>query len=92
MRDEAFEAAYSIASSKINRFNRLGRKLSQNDVKIVFYSQLLVELSPGRNKVRFCADFEHLVANANDEIGILWKSQAESQPEQESLHYQLALF
>lgn len=92
MRDEVFEAAHSIASSKIKRFNRLGRKLSQNDVKIVFYSQLLVELSPGRNKARFCADFEYLVANAKDEIDILWKSQTENQPEQEAPHYQLALF
>ncbi|NJN93252.1 MAG: hypothetical protein HC875_03740 [Anaerolineales bacterium] len=91
-RDKAFEAAYSIASAKIKRFNGLGRKLSQNDIKVVFYSQLLVELSPGRSKTQFCADFEHLVEKAKGEIDSLWQRQAENQPEQESLHYQLALF
>jgi putative DNA methylase len=41
----AFEQACTIASAKIERFNRLGRKLSVTDVKIVLYSQLLEKTS-----------------------------------------------
>lgn len=91
-KEHALKKARSIASTKIRRFNQLGRELSQNDIKIVFYSQLLVELSPGRNKTRIRADFEYLVANAEDEINILWKRQTENQPKQEPPHYQLTLF
>ena len=88
----AAERAYAIASSKIKRFNRLGRRLSQNDIKVVFYSQLLVELSPGRSKTQFCEDFGYVVANAKNEIDVLWETQAKNQTRQETPNYQLALF
>lgn len=61
--DKAFERASATASAKIERFNRLGRNLSVNDVKVVLYSQLLVELSPGRSQVQFSSDFAWFMAS-----------------------------
>ena len=89
---DAYDRAYAIASTKIKRFNRLGRKLSVNDVKVILYSQLLVELSPGRNQLQFCSDFESLVSQAQNDVDVLWEKQAENQAENESSHYQLTLF
>ena len=88
----AFEKARAIASSKIERFNRLGRKLSLNDVKVVLYSQLLVELSPGRSQIQFSSDFEDIVSNAQQDIDILWERQVENEVEHDEPHFQLALF
>jgi putative DNA methylase len=92
MPNKAYDRAYAIASTKIRRFNRLGRKLSVNDVKVILYSQLLVELSPGRDQLQFCSDFESIVSNAKNDVDILWERQTENQVETESAHYQLTLF
>lgn len=91
-RDEALEKAYSIASSKIERFNYLGRNLSLNDVKVVFYSQLLVELSPGRSQRKFRSDFESIMSGAESNMNNLWEKQTTNQEMQASPHYQLSLF
>jgi hypothetical protein len=45
---DALETAESAASDKVARFNRTGRRLSLNDVRIVVFSQALVELCAGR--------------------------------------------
>lgn len=44
----ALDAAESKAGTKIRRFNSTGRRLSLNDVRILVYSQALVELCAGR--------------------------------------------
>jgi putative DNA methylase len=89
---QAYERAYNLASAKVNRFNRTGRKLSANDIKVVLYSQLLVELSPGRTQLQFCSDFESVVLQAQNNVDGLWKKQAETQPQKINSHYQLTLF
>lgn len=48
--DESMSKLVEVASrDKIRRFNRTGRQLSRNDVRVVVLSQLLVEASPGRD-------------------------------------------
>jgi putative DNA methylase len=46
--EAALEAAEVAAEAKVERFNRTGRRLSLNDVRIVVFSQALVELCAGR--------------------------------------------
>ncbi len=90
--DAAIKCAYQVAASKIKRFNRLGRNLSVNDVKVVLFSQLLVALSAGREAEQFCLDFEHLVVDIDHDINTLWNKQVEVEVEAITTHQQLALF
>jgi putative DNA methylase len=46
--EEALQRAIATAEEKVRRFNRVGRQLSRNDVRVILLSQLLVELSVGR--------------------------------------------
>jgi putative DNA methylase len=46
--DAALATAQQAAGEKVLRFNRTGRRLSLNDVRIVVFSQALVELCAGR--------------------------------------------
>ncbi|WP_052348157.1 DNA methyltransferase [Imhoffiella purpurea] len=46
--ESALTAATDAAEAKIRRFNRRGRQLSLNDVRVVVYSQALAELCAGR--------------------------------------------
>ncbi len=46
--DEALTTAEQAAGEKVLRFNRTGRRLSLNDVRIVVFSQALVALCAGR--------------------------------------------
>jgi putative DNA methylase len=46
--EAALEAAEAAAEAKVQRFNTTGRQLSLNDVRIVVFSQALVELCAGR--------------------------------------------
>lgn len=55
---DALEAAESAASDKVARFNRTGRRLSLNDVRIVVFSQALVELCAGRKTTDVLPAFE----------------------------------
>ena len=91
-KDKAFELAYTTAASKIERFNCFGRKLSVNDIKIILYSQLLVELSPGRNQKQFSSDFESLMKYIEKDKDELWKRQAETTVVSQSFYHQLPLF
>ena len=75
--DDAFIQAVQVASSKVRRFNALGRRLSRNDVKVVLYSQLLVELSPGRKSGKFLTDLDYLFAIACNTVTDLWNTQDE---------------
>lgn len=55
---DALEAAELAASDKVARFNRTGRRLSLNDVRIVVFSQALVELCAGRKTADVLPAFE----------------------------------
>jgi putative DNA methylase len=46
--ETAIEAAEAASREKIARFNRRGRRLSLNDVRVILFSQTLVELCAGR--------------------------------------------
>jgi len=59
--DQAFEDALTEAETRISRLLSVGRKnLSTNDIKLIIISQLLVELSPGRDPSRFQMALETL--------------------------------
>lgn len=66
-----------IASQKIEQFNATGRRLSQNDVKVILYSQLLVELCPERERDEFLSDFDQLLSTMCDTVRRLWSNQDE---------------
>lgn len=46
---DALEVAAATARSRVARFSSAGRELSLNDVRVILLSQLLVELSAGRD-------------------------------------------
>jgi putative DNA methylase len=56
--DAALAATEAAADGKIARFNRTGRRLSLNDVRIVVFSQALAELCAGRQPEHLLRDFE----------------------------------
>ena len=56
--DAAVAAATQVAGEKVRRFNKRGRALSRNDVRVIFSSQLLVELSAERDEGEVIADYE----------------------------------
>jgi putative DNA methylase len=47
---QALQKSEKVTCAKIYKFNSTGRRLSRNDVRVVFFSQLLVELSAGRDE------------------------------------------
>lgn len=57
---ESLEQAELATSNKICRFNSQQRHLSKSDVFVVFYSQILVTLSPGRDRARLQEDLRFL--------------------------------
>ena len=60
---------------KIRRFNRTGRQLSRNDVRVVVLSQLLVEASPGRDSRAVGAMLSSTKAAMDAIIERLWSEQ-----------------
>ncbi len=56
--EQAIRRAEDAAKAKVERFASLGRKLSENDVKVVLLSQALVELSAGRGATEVGKLFE----------------------------------
>lgn len=55
---DALTVAETVGTDKVMRFNRCGRQLSLNDVRIVIFSQVLVELCAGRQPVDVMPVFE----------------------------------
>jgi len=92
----AFSRAREIACEKVERFNRSRRRLSRNDVRVILLSQLLVELSAGRD----CAAVEQMLSgywdSARAEVEEIWGGQQifdeEPEEEPESAPAQLHLF
>jgi putative DNA methylase len=60
--DAVLASAEAAADDKIARFNRTGRRLSLNDVRIVVFSQALAELCAGRAPEDVLRDFEPALA------------------------------
>jgi putative DNA methylase len=56
--ETALAIAEERAGGKVRRFNATGRRLSLNDVRIVAYSQVLVELCAGRAPAEILAAFD----------------------------------
>jgi putative DNA methylase len=71
----AWKAAKQRASEKVRRFNGVGRRLSRNDVRVVFMSQVLVELSAGRDCEETLTNLMPMVLRAQDVIESLWSTQ-----------------
>ena len=95
--DVAWDSAREETAHKIRRFNCTGRKLSQNDVRVVLMSQLIVELSAGRDLEDALTGFDRLIRNAQVEIQSLWSQQEVIRPAKQSPptkpgRKQLALF
>ncbi len=93
----AWKAAVQQAGEKVRRFNAAGRTLSRNDVRVVFMSQVLVELSAGRDVEETLADHAQMVPNAQKVIESLWAAQhvapRKKKPASKARgHQQLALF
>ncbi len=66
------EAAIRSAEKQTLRFNQEGRKLSENDVRVVVHSQLLVELSPVGNRRRLLPE---LLLETSVPVTELWSHQ-----------------
>lgn len=65
----------AAARDKIRRFNRTGRQLSRNDVRVVVLSQLLVEASPGRDSIAVGAMLSSTKGMMEAMIERLWDDQ-----------------
>ena len=71
----ALDKAAEVASDRVRRFNAAGRKLSRNDVLVVYSSQLLVELSPGRDSSEFRRSLDRLQPKIDPLIENTWRAQ-----------------
>ncbi len=73
--DTAVDAANRAAGEKVRRFNKRGRALSRNDVRVIFSSQLLVELSAERDEEELIADYETAADRLEEMIDATWAAQ-----------------
>lgn len=78
--EEALQRAVASAAEKVGRFNRVGRHLSRNDVRVIVMSQLLVELSAGRSAREVGPSLAALLPRTRDIIEQLSKDQEVSEP------------
>lgn len=72
---EVLRRAVKSAGQKVTRFNRVGRRLSRNDVQVVLLSQLLVELSVGRTADEVRKALETLLPQTRGVILKTWREQ-----------------
>lgn len=77
--DSAYNAAIGNTAWKIRKFNGQGRTLSQNDIKVILLSQLLVELSSGRDRSELLTSFNTLMLRITDAIDELNITQTQAQ-------------
>jgi putative DNA methylase len=78
--EEGFQRAVASTREKVRRFNRTGRQLSRNDVRVILLSQLLVELSAGRTAHEVRTSLEALLPQTRSIIEELWKDQNVRKP------------
>ncbi len=74
--EDALEIANESAKTKVFRFNKVGRKLSRNDVRIVLLGQVLVELSAGRNAEELESELNKVLPDTRDVLENIWDSQS----------------
>lgn len=82
----AFKAAIALATEKVARFNKTQRRLSRNDVRVVLLSQLLVELSAGRDAQGVEKALGSLWDAAKRSVEEIWSGQQifEAEPDEET--------
>lgn len=78
--EEALQRAIASAEQKVSRFNRVGRRLSRSDVRVILLSQLLVELSVDRIAYEVGASLDALLPQTRAIIGKLWQKQEVCKP------------
>ncbi len=71
----ALKAAHNGSVSRLARFLARGRRLSRNDVKVLLFSRLLVEISGGRSSDEIAKEFERLVPKLQVSIDTLFDDQ-----------------
>lgn len=83
--EQVFENASHIAIQKVDRFNKTQRQLSRNDVRVVVLSQLLVELSAGRDMQQVVDAFSRLLPRAKTRVEDIWSHQQilDAQPDED---------
>jgi len=93
---EAMAQAEAAAEERVSRFNRSGRRLSRNDVRVILLSQLLVELSPGRDCREMTEGLDALLAPSKESVERIWAAQTiyegQEAAEPEGRSQQIALF
>jgi len=62
--DIAFDGAMKMAKQQIQEFRLHNKRLSQNDIRVILLSHLLVYLAPGRDRIEFIEDFKKLSLKA----------------------------
>lgn len=78
--DEVLRRSVASAGQKVGRFNRVGRKLSRNDARVVLLSQLLVELSIGRTADEVGIALEVLLPQTRGVVEKMWREQEVRDP------------
>jgi len=73
---DAMQTAIESAKTKAARFNKVGRKLSRNDVRIILLGQVLVELCAGRNSDELESDLNALLPDTRETLENIWESQS----------------
>ncbi len=84
---EILHRALGRAQAQVRKFNQAGRKLSENDVRVVLHSQVLVELSEtdprGAGTDPSLPALSRLLASTSESVVKMWRDQevAETVPE-----------
>ena len=90
---EATAACGRAAAAQVERFNSVGRRLSQGDVRVVVASQLLVALSAGRGTKQMLKDMRDALEALRQISQECWESQIEAcSAEEPPVSGTLALF
>lgn len=89
--NDAREEARSRAAEQIRRFNAAGRALSENDVRVVLHSQILVALSACAERERAREALTEELARAPAWIERAWRHQDVSEPKRPNVPAQLSL-
>jgi putative DNA methylase len=74
-RNEVTRAVCQKTVEKVGAFNRNGRRLSRNDVRVILLSQLLVDLSAGREVSQVCECWQEIVPTIKSSVESIWHDQ-----------------
>jgi len=72
---KAIKCAVTTTEDQVGRFNRNARRLSQNDVRVILLSQLLVELSPGRGAENMAEALTCILPETKKAVEKIWAAQ-----------------